>query len=157
MASIEANDRQRELLGREDEAWTRMWEQVERIPVDQRTDAGVVSDWSVKDLVWHCAEWADFCGRHLDLMRAGSWIDPFASETDEHWDRVNQDIADRSKTMAWADVAAGAASARERVRTAIATLVAVDDVAAEWFAEETFLHYDEHAAQIAAFADARTR
>jgi hypothetical protein len=70
---------------------------------------------------------------------------------------VNQDIADRSKTMAWAEVEAGAANSRDRVRRAIAALGVVDDVAAEWFAEETFVHYDEHAAQIAAFADAPTR
>ncbi|MGZ6545876.1 MAG: hypothetical protein ACXVEI_11230 [Actinomycetota bacterium] len=154
--SGEAIGRAQGLLGKEDEAWTRMWEQVARIPVDGRRDPGVVGDWSVQDLVWHCAEWADFCGRHLELMRSGSWTDPFAVETDEHWDRVNQDIAERSKTMTWVDVETGAASARERVRIAIASLGTVDDVAAAWFAEETFLHYDEHADQIAAFVDATT-
>jgi hypothetical protein len=157
MATTGASDRHVGLLGREDEAWTLLWGQVERVPFDERRIGGVVGDWSVQDLVWHCAEWADFCGRHLDLMRAGSWTDPFAIETDEHWDRVNQDIADRSKTMAWAEVEAGAANSRDRVRRAIAALGVVDDVAAEWFAEETFVHYDEHAAQIAAFADAPTR
>jgi hypothetical protein len=153
MTDIERDERQQELLRREEEAWTRMWEQVERVPVDDRQRGGVVGDWSVQDLVWHCAEWADFCGRHLDLMRAGPWADPFASESDEHWDRMNEDIANRSKTMGWADVGAGAANARARVRTAMAAFGAVDDVAAEWFAEETFVHYDEHSAQIASFAD----
>ena len=32
----------------------------------------------------------------------------------------------------------------------------VDDVAETWFAEETFVHYDEHEEHIAAFADGLT-
>jgi hypothetical protein len=153
VATREAIERQQTLLGREDDAWARMWQQVQRVPVLERTRGGVVGDWSVQDLVWHCAEWADFCGRHLDLMRAGSWTDPFESESDEHWDRMNRDIADRSKVMSWRDVEAGAASARARARASLGAHEGVEDVAAGWFAEETFVHYDEHAAQIAAFAD----
>ena len=153
MTETGASATRQELLDREDDAWTRLWEQMERIPADDRQRPGVVGDWSVQDLVWHCAEWALFCSRHLDLMRAGPWTDPFAEETDEHWDRMNQEIADRSKSMAWADVAAGAASAREQVRAAISTFDTVGDVAAEWFAGETFDHYDEHAAHVAAAAD----
>jgi hypothetical protein len=66
---------------------------------------------------------------------------------------MNQDIADQSKAMAWAEVEAGAVSARDSVRAAIVALPQVDDVAEKWFADETFEHYDEHAEQIAAFAD----
>ena len=31
--------------------------------------------------------------------------------------------------------------------------VEIDDVAGTWFAEETYVHYDEHAEHITAFAD----
>jgi hypothetical protein len=146
-------DRHDQLLDREETAWSRMWAQVERVPAGERTRAGVVGDWSVQDLVWHCAHWAGFCGEHLDVMRAGSFTDPFAGEWDEVGDRVNQDIADQSKAMTWTDVEAGAVSARDRVRTALMALPEVDDVAENWFAEETFVHYDEHAEHVAAFAD----
>jgi hypothetical protein len=146
-------ERHDRLLEREQTAWAGMWTQVERVPAGARTHEGVVGDWSVQDMVWHCARWADFCGEHLDLMREGSFTDPFASEPDEHWDRVNQGMADQSKAMAWDDVVAGAVSARERVRTAIGSLPDVDDVAESWFAEETYVHYDEHAEHIAAFVD----
>lgn len=148
------SERHDRLLDEEATAWSRMWSQVERVPPAERTRPGVVGDWSVQDMVWHCARWADYCGEHLDLMRAGTFTDPFASETDEYWDRVNQDIADQSKAMTWADVEAGGVKARERVRTAIAALPDVDDVAEMWFADETTTHYDEHAEHIAAFADA---
>jgi hypothetical protein len=146
-------DRQDQLLDREEAAWDRMWAEVERVPASDRTRSGVVGDWSVHDMVWHCARWAEFCAEHLDVMRTGSFSDPFETEPDDHWDRMNQDIADQSKTMTWADVEAGAVSARDRVRTAIVALPEVDDVAERWFADETFEHYDEHAEHIAAFAD----
>jgi hypothetical protein len=146
-------DRHDQLLDREETAWSRMWAQVERVPSGERVREGVVGDWSVQDMVWHCARWADFCAEYLDVMRAGVFTDPFASEPDEHWDRMNQDIADQSKAMAWADVKAGADSARERVRAAIVALPEIDDVAETWFAEETFVHYDEHAEHIAIFVD----
>jgi hypothetical protein len=146
-------ERHDRLLEREETGWAGMWTQVERVPAGARTREGVVGDWSVQDMVWHCARWADFCGEHLDLMRGGSFTDPFASEPDEHWDRVNQGMADQSKAMAWDNVVAGAVSARERVRTAIGSLPDVDDVAENWFAEETYVHYDEHAEHIAAFVD----
>jgi len=140
-----------ELLDREQQAWDRFWATVERVPAGDRTREGVVGDWSVQDVVWHCARWSDYCGEHLDLMRTGPWSDPFAVESDEYWDRMNQDIADASKAMAWDDVVAGAEAGRERVRTAIAAFDEVDQVAETWFAEETFTHYDEHAEHIAAF------
>jgi hypothetical protein len=143
-----------ELLTREEQAWAAMWAQVGRIPADQRAREGVVGDWSTKDVVWHCAYWAGFCAEHLDLKRTGSWSDPFAGESDEHWDRVNQEIAEASKAMTWADVESGATSARDRARASLGAFAEVDDVAEGWFADETFIHYDEHAEHLAAFADA---
>ncbi len=145
-----------ELLAREEQAWTAMWSQVLRVPDEDRTREGVVGDWSVQDMVWHCARWSDFCGEHLELMAAGPWNDPFATEPDEYWDRMNQDIADVSKAMAWADVVAGAEAGRARVRSALAALPEVDAVAEAWFADETFTHYDEHAEQVGAFAERLT-
>lgn len=142
-----------DLLAREEQAWNRLWSAVERVSAVDRTRAGVVGDWSVQDTVWHCARWADFCGEHLEIMRGGNWADPFERESDEYWDRMNQDIADASKAMGWDDVSAGAIAGRDRVRAALAELGDVEEVAATWFADETFVHYDEHAEHIVAFAD----
>ena len=142
----------RELLDREETAWAAMWSQVERIPAGERERDGVVQGWSTKDVVWHCAYWAAFCGEHLEIKRTGSWTDPFAGGSDELWDRENEEIADASKAMTWADVEAGTKTARDRARTALAALDEVDDVAEGWFADETYTHYDEHAAHLAAFA-----
>ena len=121
--------------------------------VGDRTREGVVGDWSTQDMVWHCARWADYCAEHLDLMRSGPWSDPFEAEPDAYWDRMNQDIADASKTMSWDEVVVGASAGRERVRAAIAAFDDVDQVTESWFAEETFIHYDEHVEHIVAFVD----
>lgn len=143
-----------ELLEREDLAWSRVWAAVERVPADDRMREGVVGDWSTQDIVWHCAYWTNFCAEHLEAMRTGPWSDPFAGESDEQIDRENQDIADASKAMKWADVVSGTDASRARVRAALSAFADVDGVAEAWFADETFVHYDEHAEEIRSFLDA---
>jgi hypothetical protein len=143
-----------ELLEREERAWAALWAHVERIPAGDRDREGVVGDWSTKDVVWHCAYWAAFCGEHLERKGAGAaWSDPFAGQSDEYWDRENQEIADASKAMTWADVETGANVARDRARAALAASDEVDEIAENWFADETFTHYDEHSEHLATFAD----
>jgi hypothetical protein len=146
-------ERNLELLASEEAAWRRLSEQVDRVSEHDRTQPGVVGDWSVQDLVWHCAYWADFCGAHLERSREVPIGDPFAGGSDEQWDRENDEIAERSKAMSWQDVIAGTDAARSRVRAALSALPEVRDDAAGWFADETITHYDEHVEQIAAFAD----
>jgi hypothetical protein len=53
--------------------------------------------------------------------------------------------------MTWETVESSAGERRERTRAALAK--AIDDVSVKWFVEETFEHYDEHAVEIARFAD----
>jgi len=146
-------ERAEELLRNEEAAWGRLSTQIDRVAEPDRTRPGVEGDWSVQDLAWHCAHWADFCGAHLERAQDGPVDDPFAGESDEHWDRVNDEIAERSKTMSWPDVMAGMDAARARARAALSALSEAPDDAAGWFADETTTHYDEHAEQIAAFAD----
>lgn len=146
-------ERTEELLASEEAAWRRLSEQVDRVAEADRTLPEIVGDWSVQDLVWHCAYWADFCGAHLERAPEVPIGDPFAGGSDEQWDRENDQIAERSKAMSWQDVIAGTDAARSRVRAALSALPEVRDDAAGWFADETITHYDEHAEQIAAFAD----
>jgi hypothetical protein len=146
-------ERNEELLVSEEAAWGRLSTQIDRVADSDRTHPGAEGDWSVKDLAWHCAHWADFCGAHLERAQGGPVDDPFAGQSDEHWDRENDEIAERSKTMAWQDVMAGMDAARARARAALSALPEVTDDAAGWFADETTTHYDEHAEQIAAFVD----
>ena len=124
------------------------------MPAGDRTREGVVGDWSVQDMVWHCARWADYCGEHLELMRAGSVRDPFEAESDAYWDRMNQDIADARRrwrgTTSTAARPSGSRAGPDGHRGARATWTMSPRT---WFAEETYVHYDEHAEHIAAFVD----
>jgi Mycothiol maleylpyruvate isomerase N-terminal domain len=138
-----------ELLERERAAWGTFEAAVERVPADRRKLDGVVPGWSVQDLVWHCAYWAGFCAETIEARVAGDLSDPWDHD-DAYWDAENDRVARESKEMTWEAVESDGARMRERVRAALAKTT--DEVAMRWFAEETFEHYDEHAAEIARFA-----
>jgi len=140
-----------EYARREQAAWAALLAQVGRLTPDQQVLEGVVPGWSTRDLVWHCARWAEEAAGHFEQMRAGAWVDPF--EADETLgDRMNDEITAQARTMGAAEVLAAAEACRAKLHAAWPT-VEPDEVAADWYAEETFVHYDEHAVEIAAFAD----
>jgi hypothetical protein len=140
-----------EYLGKEQASWDTFLGVVGSVPTEKRSDPGVVPGWSVKDLVWHCAGWATFAGDHLEQIRDGTFVDPFADAPDSHWDEVSQQMIDESRGMTFEDVVAGAEHARARVRAIWSALPAIDAEAGSWFADETFSHYDEHTDEIRAF------
>jgi hypothetical protein len=139
-----------ELLEREASSWGAFGAAVERIAPERREVDGVVPGWSVKDLLWHCAYWAGYCAETIEARTSGDLSDPWEHD-DAYWDAENDRVAQESKAMSWDTVGSNAARMRERVRAALASTT--DDVAMRWFAEETFEHYDEHAADIARFAN----
>ncbi|HEY7399598.1 MAG TPA: DinB family protein [Actinomycetota bacterium] len=142
-----------ELLAREERAWDAFWAEVAGVPEERRSAGDVVPGWSVHDLVWHCAAWADFAGEHFESLEPGPFVDPFDAHDDADWDGVNDDIATASKAMSWDEVVEGTQRARVRARAALTALPDVSDAAAAWFGEETFVHYDEHALHVRAFLD----
>jgi hypothetical protein len=148
------SDRRDELAEKERTTWDAFLSVVETVPAELRASEGVVPGWSVKDLVWHCGEWARFAGEHLEQMQTGTFVDPFEGVEPAHWDEVSQRMIDESRAMTWEEVLAGAEARRVRVRDIWSSLDPIDDEAAEWFGEETFVHYDEHAGEIRSFLDA---
>jgi hypothetical protein len=54
--------------------------------------------------------------------------------------------------MAWDEVIVGAARGRDHARAALLALPDLTEVAETEFADETFEHYEEHAAEIVRFA-----
>ena len=142
-----------EYARREEAAWAALLAQVGRLTPEQQVLEGVVPGWSTRDLVWHCARWAEETAGHLEQMRGGTWVDPFEAD-DTLGDRMNDEIAAEARTMSIAETLAAAEACRAKLQ-AVWPTVEPDEVAADWYAEETFVHYDEHAAEIAAFADGR--
>lgn len=139
-----------EFLDREAESWAAFEARVAGVGADRREVPGVVGDWTLKDVVWHCAAWARFAADHLDAAKS-PFVDPFDAHSDEHWDAVNAEIARTSSTMAWDDVVAGAADARTRLRASV-TREGLETEPVEWAADESWIHYDEHAEHVAGFA-----
>jgi len=140
-----------EYVRREQASWAALLAQFGRLDAEQQVREGVVPGWSARDLVWHCARWAEENAGRLEQMRAGTFVDPF--EADETLgDRMNEEITARARTMSVAEVLEASEACRAKV-LAVWRTVEPDEQAAEWFADETFVHYDEHAAEIEAFAD----
>jgi hypothetical protein len=139
-----------QLLKREAEAWAALEDAVDRVPEERRAEPGVVPDWSVHDLVWHCAWWARYSGDNLERMAAGTYV--HESHDDKYWDAINARIAKEGRGMTWDEVVKGASTARARVRNGLALLPGVTKEAEKDFAGETFEHYEEHTVEIERFA-----
>ncbi len=141
------------ILTREQEAWSALSREVARLTPERRRIEGVVPGWSVDDLVWHCAKWAEFAAERLAALDGGPFVDPFGSEPDEYWDAENARLAEQSKSMATDEIEAAAASIREHVRGVWSSLPDLGPEADTFFAEETFVHYEEHSAEMRRFVD----
>ena len=139
-----------QLLDREASSWEALMGAVARVPEPRRTEPGVVPGWSVADLVWHCGYWVDDAARRIELIAAGS---PDPEEPEAVWQKINDEVAEQSKAMSWDEVVERSEAARERIRTVFAALSDVPRAAESEFVDETFEHYDEHAVEIARFAD----
>ena len=138
-----------ELLDREASSWGAFMAAVERVPQDRRTEPGVVPGWSVADLVWHCGYWVDDAARRIEAITAGT---PEPEDPESVWQLTNDEIAEQSKTMSWEEVVTRSEAARERIRVVLTSLSQIPAEAESEFVEETFGHYDEHSAEIEAFA-----
>jgi hypothetical protein len=139
----------RELLNREASSWEALMAAVARVPEDRRADPGVVPGWSVADLVWHCGYWVDDAARRIEAIAAGA---PEPDDPEAVWQKTNDEVASQSKTMSWDEVVARSEAARDRIRAVLSSLSEILPAAESDFVDETFEHYDEHAAEIERFA-----
>ena len=133
------------MLQREEEAWRDFAAVLDAVPEDRRGVEGVVPGWSPHDLLWHCAYWTEFTAGVLEKIRAGD-SDPEGGAQSE------EDILADGRHASWDQAIAGATAGREQARAALSAFdEAIPELAAQWFREDTFEHYDEHAEQIRAF------
>lgn len=139
-----------ELLAKEAEAWARFEAAARGVPEGRRTEEGVVPGWSTHDLIWHNGFWAGYVADVLArLAAAGPGMD---EHDDAYWDGVNDRIAQEAKAMSWDEAWARAEAERERARTALTDYPGEpSEQAATEFADETYVHYDEHTAEVEAF------
>jgi hypothetical protein len=137
------------MLRHEQESWARFVEAIDATPTDRRTVEGVVPRWSAHDLVWHCAYWTAWASEVLERLHRGE-PEPEQPEDEEAWDA---EILAEGRTMGWDEAIRCAERNRTRVRAAFAAFDEPPELAVQWFTDDTFDHYEEHAAQIRAFND----
>jgi hypothetical protein len=137
-----------EHLEREQAAWEAFLAVVATVPADRLDDRSVVPGWSAKDLIWHSAGWATFAAEQLEEMVDGPFADPFEGVEAAHWDKVSEAMVEEGRALTFDEVMTAAEAARASMRTVWSSLPEIDDDRARLFAEETFLHYDDHAAEI---------
>ena len=138
-----------ELLQLEDTAWLAFVDAFAAIPEDRRDVEGVVPGWTVHDLVWHCGYWAGYVADVLRKIARGE-----STDDDQNWDAFNATVIEEGRTMTWDQIIVQSERNRELVREAMQALPTLTDEALEEFRGETYAHYDEHAAEIRAFASA---
>lgn len=136
-------DERAEHAMREAEGWAEFEAALSRVPEDRMNDPGVLDGaWSVKEMLHHVTGWIRECSTHLEAMTAGTFVEP--EESDEITDSRNATFAEEARAMDATQVRAGLDQARDEVLRRWAELPEVDDVAIEWFAGETYEHYEEH-------------
>jgi hypothetical protein len=136
-----------ELLAREDRAWMAFVDAFAAVPDERREDEGVVPGWSVKDLLWHCGYWTGYVADLFERAARGDGPPP-----DRDWEAFNAVIVDEGRTMTWDECIVRTEENRARLRAAVPTVADPSDDLLEDLAGETWEHYEEHAAEIRAFA-----
>ncbi len=139
-----------ELLRREDEAWSELVDTMAAVPADRRQIAGAVPGWSIHDLVWHCAYWSAYAADVMERLQRGE-PEPEEPQDEAAWDA---EILATGRSMGWDETIGRLEQNRERARVALSAFADLPDLAVDWFTDDTFDHYEEHAAQIRAFSDA---
>jgi hypothetical protein len=142
-----------EYAAKEAASWEALLAQIGRLTPEQQAKEGVVPGWSTKDLLWHCAYWTNDVVQQLPALMDGSFVDPFEAD-DTLGDRMNADVAEESKALTSEEAMARSIDARRALLDAWAGLSEEPTpAAADWYADESFIHYDEHAIEISKFAD----
>jgi hypothetical protein len=136
-------DARDEQLRLEAEGWAAFEAALSRVPEDRMGDPGVLGgEWSVKEMLHHVTGWLRECSEHLAAMAAGTFVEP--EESDEITDARNAAFAEEARGMDITQVRAQLDAARDEVLARFRELPEPDETAIEWFASETYEHYEEH-------------
>lgn len=144
-------DLEREL----EKAWDELRNLVEEVPENELERAGVVEEWSMKDLFGHMAFWSQHAADSLRAVNAGrpedivfgegeNWFNDWNAR--EYAARKDRSLADNRSEWLQAHKNAGAALA-EAAEGDLAKKHGEYDPQRS-FPADTFLHYREHAEHI---------
>lgn len=140
------------------EAWDSIRSLVDSLPEGELIQAGVVEDWSVKDLLGHMAFWAEKAAADLRSLARGRPDDiqaPSSTEELNEWNaREAAARAGKSPAELRAELEKSYQDAAQMLRETDPDLLGTE--VKGWsqlnrFLGDTTLHYNEHAEQIRAW------
>ena len=151
MTAIDKEEVERKL----DAEWQALREAVESLSDDELAAPGVVEEWSVKDLLGHMAFWANKAAHDLDAINAAEEGAIQLAGGQEGVDAWNARESAARKDRPLADVRSEWEASFEAARQALSVTPSekLEIEVQGWnmftrFAEDTYRHYREHAAQI---------
>ena len=137
-----------ELVALTEASWARWLEALARVPPEALTRPGVCGAWSVSDLIGHVAAWDDVAVQKIGAL-AGT-----APPAVDDVDAFNAREAARRKDRAVDEQLAEMHRNHQRLLGALegASRASDDELqrVRRWIAGDTWEHYEEHAAQVAA-------
>ena len=136
-------------------SWTALRSVIESVPDAELTAAGVVDEWSIKDVMGHIAFWDARAALTLRAATAGKPQDIPKGEGDNWVDEWNEREYLARKDKSFKDIRGEWITSHENARNALdETPESVLHVqfgpgkVIDYFAGDTYTHYDEHADQI---------
>ena len=138
-----------ELVALTEASWARWLHALEHVPAEATATPGVCGAWSVKDLLGHIAVWDDIAVRKIGQLD-GTGL----AMMDEDVDAINaREVALRAdRTLAEQRAEMEHNHARLLGALEAASRASDDDLerVRRWIAADTWEHYAEHTAQVAA-------
>jgi uncharacterized damage-inducible protein DinB len=122
-----------------DVTWKAWIAAIEAVPEDRWSEAGVCGAWSIKDLVGHISVWDQVCVDYLGERARGEEREAI------DWQRVNDEAAASRADRSIAQQRAEMDESHQALLGALSTKTSFDP---EVLGESSWLHYDEHAAQV---------
>jgi hypothetical protein len=132
-----------EAAGLIDASWNGWIAAIEAVPEDRWSEAGVCGAWSIKDLLGHIAVWDQVCVDYLGDCARGEEREKF------DWQRLNDEAAALRADRGIAQQRAEMDESHHALLGALTTKTSFDP---EVLGESSWLHYDEHAAQVRAWS-----
>jgi hypothetical protein len=139
-------DRRRQLVDREDAAWSELHDALDSFP-PERLEAPTLNEegWSTKDVMFHIGAWLAEAGGQLERMCMGTFVEP-ELDTDE----LNARWLEVSRGVDVETAKAELMSSRTRLLQALEELPEITPEAQEWFEESGDIHYREHLRELRA-------
>lgn len=132
-----------ELLTRIDDAWRQLHAALDGMPEERLEEPGVTGDWSIRDLCGHLALWDENAAQQIPRVLAGqdrAEADFQALNDEDHARRRERPLPEQRSAMEQAH-----ADLIDQLQAIAGADAAAMDHAIN---VDTYLHYDEHRAEI---------